>query len=282
MLRFIIFFAICVVLFLFVMRACYKDDLTHAEKAQIIAPEPPDSYDHSKSKEVKIPTHGTQKVTSANSWNKSAPKAKQKQNVGSNTAAINSEAEFVKKYPGDWNFLRGENEEIRSVLGGLIPEAAQDESSINLLAQQLKPLLAKGDYELQNSQRENETDLMMSYEVSQSVQGHPVYQGSAQFLGRKEDDAVYMINNRLKDLDRFSNTINVSLEKARQSLESQYPNAISVTAKNESPVAFSLGQRQELAWVFLVVHTEQPPKKEEVVVSANDGKTVHREARTKR
>lgn len=188
---------------------------------------------------------------------------------------IGSEEEFSRRFPGKWKFRRDEGERIHSISGGLI--TLNDGETVLALADRLKGMFAQGTFALSEGPETSETDLIRAQDLVQDVDGLPVYQGSVSFLSRKQDGAVYLINNRLKDIRPFSREPRISLNEARRLIGERFT-GWDITSPS-APVVFSDNVVSGLAWVFRVRTKDKPPKVKEVVLSADDGRTLHEEDR---
>ena len=207
-----------------------------------------------------------QKVDKANTKEATPVKEEQPTNY---ISSIQSEADFLSQFPGDWQFIRNKQGKITSIMGGEISKPRD----MNLFIEKLSPLLAQGEFSLEDTQIESDTNLIQPFATQQKAKGFQVYQGSATVLSRKSDGSIYIINNQLKDIADFNETILVSKSDVEKITQKLFPDK-KIQIQNE-PVVFSRNQKTELAWVAKVSSQSLPYQTFEALISAETGEKLY-------
>jgi hypothetical protein len=204
-------------------------------------------------------------------------KVEKKEAADTPTSPVRSIAEFERRFPGSWRFRRKANESIQTITGGLIAEAGQSPETALNLARQISPILAAGEYSLENESRQPAAQERLStYVVRQTAGGFAVYQGSLEMLARNADGAVYIINNRLREITAFDPIPQITVEQGLQVIRQKYGDG-DVSSPGAPQVFAIKGQKSQLAWIYGVTQTRPHASQKAVVVSAADGRILYEE-----
>ncbi len=123
-----------------------------------------------------------------------------------NPATLRNLDEFRKKYGEEWTAIYGPDQEIQSLTGGLIPIPGESAKWLGDFAREIAPTLGaasadfSGDAKLTNEQGRSRV-----FEIAQRhrVEGtdYEVYQSFMSVLTRKADDAIFMVNAKVHEIN---------------------------------------------------------------------------------
>lgn len=195
-------------------------------------------------------------------------------NPGAQTAtksgASSIEEYLNSRYGGTWSATRDESGKVVSLSGGLISsQGVNFEKARDLVAELAKALGFPPNQLFGQPVKEDSTELSKSYRFSQTYEGFEVYGGSLTILARKEDGAVYLVNNEMKIVDSINTEPRFSADRAKSVVAAKYNLAgTTITQVRGDPVIWAEQPIQELAWIFKVEVSAPSHNSYQVIVGA--------------
>ena len=184
---------------------------------------------------------------------------------------------FNSQYPDNrWRILRNEAGQVTSIVpedGGSISPQQYGGQLLNW-AKQIAPLFGAKSDQLNSSIINSETNFQVAYHFQQTVEGFEVFRGGLQVFTRQRDQAIFSLNNSLREIPSFEKDVKITREKAWEYLKEQFEAPIElIDGPDANPTERQIYTedpcKNELVWIFdLRVNVPDPYTTKRVLVSS--------------
>ncbi|MDZ4661455.1 MAG: hypothetical protein SGJ18_07515 [Pseudomonadota bacterium] len=187
---------------------------------------------------------------------------------------VANEAEFRKKFQGNWVFGRSPMGRISYISGGIINADVRVKGRAASLIEALSPTLDVPAEQLEEQvlNETTKTELSRVTEFKQKVDGFEVYHSQVTLHSRETDGAVFIINNDSKKVGDYNSVPRLSAAKAQNILVSKYGSDLNKLELKRGPVIFVGNDgATELVWIFEAKFGAPKYHGMEVAVGAESG-----------
>ncbi len=188
--------------------------------------------------------------------------------------------QFLKEeFPNtQWVIHDSRGQVASSIVGGNIPGVGQSSASILEFTQKICEGLGIPAHQLSNTvQTRQSNSYSFLHEVSQEIEGIPVYKSYIQIMTRSSDSANYLIKNRLSKIRSTDMTQNFNIHQARSGLFEKLKDSNPRLISEDGPILFPLkDETSEVAWRFHIESDLPYYTESEILVSAKTEKILHR------